>query len=97
MAKDYKSQIALLDKACSAMYEYQIKGADAESTDLLRRLNDLRRRIQKEAGWHVVSHIVNGCANTSLFYGPLDHCREYVSIWREGHPDAGNDLIITPL
>ena len=96
MATDYKSQIALLDKAYSALVEYQIKGADAESTDLLRRLEDLRRRIQKDARWHMVSLIVNECADMSLFYGTLEDCREYVSIWKEGHPES-RDLIITPL
>lgn len=97
MAKDYKSQIALLDKAYGALVEYQIKGADAESTDLLRRLEDLRRRIQKDAGWHVVSLIVNGAANTDLFHGILEDCIEYVSIWKEGHPENARDLIITPM
>ena len=95
MAKDYKSQIALLDKAHSALIEYQIKGADAESTDLLRRLEDLRNRIQKEAGWHEVCRIANGSATSGMFYGTLEDCKEYASIWKEGHPD--DDIIIGPL
>ena len=95
MAIDYKTQIALLDKAHLALTEYQIKGADEESTDLLRRLEDLRHRIQKKAGWHEVCRIVNGSATDGMFFGTLEHCKEYASIWKEGYPD--NDIIIGPL
>lgn len=95
MATDYKSQIALLDKAHIALTEYQINGADEESTDLLRRLEDLRHRIQKKAGWHEVCRIVNGSATSGMFTGTLEHCEEYASIWKEGHPD--DDIIIGPL
>lgn len=97
MAIDYKSQIALLNKAHSALIEYQIKGADAETSDLIRRLEELRRRIQKKAGWHEVCRIVNGCANTPMFTGSIEDCRLYVDIWKEGHPENARDLIITPL
>lgn len=95
MAIDYKSQIALLDKAHLALTEYQIKGADEESTDLLRRLEDLRHRIHKKAGWHEVCRIVNGSATSGMFFGTLEQCKEYASIWKEGHPD--DDIIIGPL
>ena len=95
MATDYKSQIALLDKAYSALVEYQIKGADAETSDLIRRLEELRHRIQKEAGWHEVCRIVNGCATEPMFTGSIEDCRLYVDIWKEGNPD--DDIIIGPL
>lgn len=96
MATDYKSQISLLDKAHSALIEYQIKGADAETSDLIRRLEELRHRIQKEAGWHEVCRIEHGCAGTPMFTGPIEDCRLYVDIWKEGHPES-RDLIVCPL
>ena len=94
MATDYKSQISLLDKAHSALIEYQIKGADAETSDLIRRLEELRRRIQKEAGWHEVCLIEHGCAGAPMFTGPIEDCRLYVDILKEG---GHNDLIVCPL
>ncbi len=82
----------------SAIYTLRIlrnEGVDLTST--IEQSESKLHELQKQAGWHCVSPIRNGCATNSIFSGTLEACKEYASILLEYHPEEKGNIIITPL
>ena len=82
----------------SAIYTLRIlRNEGMELTSTIEQAESKLHELQRQAGWHCVSKIRNGSATESIFCGTLDQCQEYVSIWRNVHPEDKGNLIISPL
>ena len=82
----------------SAIYTLRIlrnEGVDLTAT--IEQAESKLHELHRQAGWHCVSPIRNGCATESIFCGTHDQCKEYVSIWLNAHPEDKGNIIISPL
>lgn len=57
------------------------------------RLHELGNQL----GWYSVSPIKDGSATESIYCGPLEDCKNFVSGWLRGHPEDKGNIIITPI
>ena len=81
-----------------------------EAADSLRKeephleLGDIPERVRallldeyRKLNWHVVSPIVNGCAQEAIYEGTPEDCKKYVQRLVEKDPAIKNNLIVTPV
>lgn len=68
-----------------------------ELGDIPERVRALLLDEYRKLNWHVVSPIVNGCAQEAIYEGTPEDCKKYVQRLVEKDPAIKNNLIITPV
>ncbi len=82
----------------SAIYTLRIlRDEGVDLTTIIEQAESKLHEMYKQAGWHCVSPIRNGCATESIFSGTLQACRECVSMLLKYHPEEKGNFIISPL
>ena len=88
-------QIFLLESSISTMRTLRTEGIDLTTAIVHAEL--ILLELEKQAGFHCVSPIMNGSATESVFCGTHEDCQKYISNWIEEHPEDKGKLIISPL
>lgn len=65
--------------------------------DIPERVRALLLDEYRKLNWHVVSPIVNGCAQEAIYEGTPEDCKKYVQRLVEKDPAIKNNLIVTPV
>lgn len=68
-----------------------------ELGDIPERVRSLLLDEYRKLNWHIVSPIVNGCAQEAIYEGTPEDCKKYVQRLIEKDPAIKNNLIITPV
>ena len=68
-----------------------------ELGDIPERVRALLLDEYRKLNWHVVSPIVNGCAQEAIYEGTPEDCKKYVQRLVEKDPAIKNNLIVTPV
>ena len=90
-----KYQIELLQEVI-----YSLSLLHNDGVDLATAIEQAQSKVlelERQAGWHCVSPIRNGSATESIYCGPLEDCKNFVSGWLKGHPEDKGNIIITPV
>ena len=90
-----ESQISLLQSSIFNMRILLDEGVDL--TDAIEEADSKLLELERQAGWYCVSPIRNGSATESIYCGPLEDCKNFVSGWLRGHPEDKGNIIITPI
>ena len=90
-----KYQIELLQKVI-----YSLRLLHNDGVDLSAAIEQAESRLHelgKQLGWYSVSPIKDGSATESIYCGPLEDCKNFVSVLLKEHPEDKGNIIITPL
>ena len=90
-----EERISLLYSSIRNLRHLRYEGID--STSVIEQAKSKVLELERQAGWHCVSPIRNGSATESIYCGPLEDCKNFVSGWLKGHPEDKGNIIITPL
>ena len=99
---DSMSKLDRLEMLWEALLECKqgsVKDADEWQTydDMMVKVNDLLTEEKRKAGYMVVSPIVNGSAQESLFEGTPEQCKIYTDILLENNPSMRGNIIVLQL
>ena len=90
-----EERISLLYSSIRFLRNLRYEGID--STAVIEQAKSKVLELERQAGWHCVSPIRNGSATESIYCGPFEDCKNFVSGWLKGHPEDKGNIIITPV